>query len=156
MGDSAVEIGNVLATYAELMDGGDFAGIGALFSDAVLGALGGPTVQGRDAISELFRSMVKIHADGTPRTKHVTTNIQADVEDDSGTATVRSYFTVLQATDELPLQPIVAGRYHDRFARLVGRWRLVERRFCIDLVGDVSQHLLGGPAVLDSPGPQAR
>jgi len=49
---------------------------------------------------------------------------------------------VLQATDALPLQPIITGRYRDRFARDdVGGWRFAERRFFVDLVGDLREHL---------------
>jgi hypothetical protein len=40
-----------------------------------------------------------------------------------------------------PLQPIVAGRYLDRFARVDGAWRFAERRILVDLVGDLSRHL---------------
>ena len=79
--------------------------------------------------------------DGTPRTKHVTTNLAINVDEEAGTATARSYFTALQALPDLPLQTIVAGRYHDRFERRDGEWRFVDRRVRTDLVGDVSRHL---------------
>jgi len=49
---------------------------------------------------------------------------------------------VLQAVPGLPLQPILAGRYHDRFERRSGVWWFSERRYLVDLVGDVSHHLL--------------
>jgi hypothetical protein len=39
------------------------------------------------------------------------------------------------------LQPIVSGRYYDRFERRDGQWRFVERRVRTDLVGEVSRHL---------------
>jgi len=42
---------------------------------------------------------------------------------------------------DLPLQPIVSGRYHDCFERSDGQWRFVERRVRTDLVGDVTRHL---------------
>ncbi len=51
---------------------------------------------------------------------------------------------MLQAVAGLPLQPILAGRYHDRFARDEDGWHFTERRFFIDLVGDVSHHMLTG------------
>jgi hypothetical protein len=35
--------------------------------------------------------------DGLPATKHLTTNLIVDVDEDAGTATARSYITVLQA-----------------------------------------------------------
>jgi hypothetical protein len=42
----------------------------------------------------------------------------------------------------LPLQPIVAGTYFDRFAKIDGEWRMVERVEDMELVGDISQHVL--------------
>ena len=57
-------------------------------------------------------------------------------------ATARSYYTVMQQTDALPLQPIICGRYHDTFARRGGEWRFTDRLIFSDLIGDLSQHLL--------------
>jgi 3-phenylpropionate/cinnamic acid dioxygenase small subunit len=84
---------------------------------------------------------VILHEDGTPSTKHVISNVTVDVEDGGDTAAARSYFTVLQARPDLPLQPIIAGRYHDRFERVDGAWRFAERLIITDLIGDLSQHL---------------
>jgi hypothetical protein len=64
-----------------------------------------------------------------------------EVDEEPGTAVSRSYFTALQALPDLPLQPIVSGRYYDRFERHDGNWRFTERTVSIDLVGDVSHHL---------------
>jgi hypothetical protein len=89
----------------------------------------------------MLRDSVVLYEDGTPRTKHLVTNIIVEVDEEAGTAAARSYVTALQALPDLPLQPIVSGRYHDRFERRDGRWRFVERRVHIDLVGDVSCHL---------------
>jgi hypothetical protein len=90
----------------------------------------------------MFTSTTRLYPDGTPCTKHVTTNLIVEIDDEAGTAATRSYFTVMQSVPALPLQPIVAGRYHDRFVRDGSVWRFAERRFFIDLVGDVSQHQL--------------
>jgi len=49
---------------------------------------------------------------------------------------------VLQQTDALPLQPIICGRYHDTFQRIDGRWWFATRTMFVDLVGDLSHHLL--------------
>ena len=49
---------------------------------------------------------------------------------------------MLQQTDEVPLQPIVAGRYHDEFDRVDDQWRFARRTMFVDLVGDLSKHLL--------------
>jgi len=141
-------IENLIAAYAELVDAGDFEGLADLLAEATFGGDGDAVVTGRDAIGTVFRSLVRVYDDGTPRTKHVTTNVHIEVDGDGHGAEARSYVTVFQALPDLPLQPIVAGRYRDRFARRDGGWRFVERRFTTDLVGDVSRHLRGGGDVL--------
>ncbi|MER5781717.1 nuclear transport factor 2 family protein [Streptomyces mobaraensis] len=131
---------NLIARYAELVDDGDFAGLGLLLAHATFQG-GGEPVSGREAVERMFRDTVIIHADGTPRTQHAVTNIAIEVDERAGTAVARSYVTVLQALSDVPLRPIAAGRYHDRFERHDGRWRFAERRVRITLVGDVSRHL---------------
>jgi 3-phenylpropionate/cinnamic acid dioxygenase small subunit len=133
-------IENLIATYAELVDDGDFAGVGNLLADATFTGAAG-SVSGRDAIEKMLRDNLIVYDDGTPRTKHVTTNVAIEVDEEAGTAVSRSYFTALQALPDLALQPIVCGRYQDRFERRDGQWRFVERRVRTDLVGDVSRHL---------------
>jgi 3-phenylpropionate/cinnamic acid dioxygenase small subunit len=133
-------IENLIAAYAECVDDGDFAGVGVLLEDATFTGSSG-SIRGADAIETMLRDNVILYEDGTPRTKHVTTNVVIEVDDQSGTAISRSYFTALQALPDLALQPIVSGRYHDRFERRDGEWRFVERRVRTDLVGDVSRHL---------------
>jgi 3-phenylpropionate/cinnamic acid dioxygenase small subunit len=133
-------IESLIATYAELVDDGDFAAVGLLLADAAFSG-GAGSVSGRGAIEKMLRDNVIVYDDGTPRTKHVTTNLAIKVDERAGTASSRSYFTALQALPDLPLQPIVSGRYYDRFERSNGQWRFVERRVQTDLVGDVSRHL---------------
>jgi 3-phenylpropionate/cinnamic acid dioxygenase small subunit len=133
-------IERLIATYAELVDDGDFAAVGQLLGDARFTG-GAGVVTGGDAIEKMLRDNVILYDDGTPRTKHVTTNLAIEVDEEAGTAVSRAYFTALQALPDLALQPIVSGRYHDRFERREGQWRFVERRVRTDLVGDVSRHL---------------
>ena len=50
---------------------------------------------------------------------------------------------MLQAVPgELALQPIVAGRYRDRFERGDRGWRFASRHLVVDLVGELGHHLL--------------
>jgi 3-phenylpropionate/cinnamic acid dioxygenase small subunit len=133
-------IENLIATYAELVDDGDFAGVGILLADATFTG-GAGSVSGGAAIEKMLRDNLIVYEDGTPRTKHVTTNVTIEVDEEAGTAVSRSYFTALQALPDLALQPIVSGRYHDRFERRDGQWRFVERHVRTDLLGDVSRHL---------------
>jgi hypothetical protein len=71
------------------------------------------------------------------------TNLVIDVDAACTNATARSYFTVLQATDGVPLQPIIAGRYEDQFEKVDGAWRFSERIIHPDLQGDLSKHMRG-------------
>lgn len=138
-------IEDLIFTYAQLLDAGDFEAVADLFSEAdwVSDAdVTGRALHGRDGVLEMLRSTVRLYEDGTPRTKHVTTNVRIEMDDDRSRATSSAYFTVLQATSELPLQAIVAGRYNDTFQKRDGAWRFVQRRFTTDLIGDVSKHLV--------------
>lgn len=139
---SATAITNLLYLYTERMDAGDLEGVAALFDKARIKTSGGE-VEGAAPMLAQWRAHVRIHPCGTPRTKHVITNPIVEIDEAAGTATCRSYYTVFQATPELPLQPICAGRYHDAFVREDGKWRFSQRDYSLlDLVGDVSQHLL--------------
>jgi hypothetical protein len=143
MPDDTTQVANLIARYAELIDSGDFAGVAGLLAHAGVGAGDGSALlTGTKALAGLFTSTTRLYPDGTPGTKHVTTNLILEVDEEAGRATARSYWTVLQAVPGLPLQPILAGRYHDRFERVDGAWRFAERRYLVDLVGDVSHHML--------------
>jgi hypothetical protein len=133
-------IENLIATYAELVDGGDFAGLGALLAEATF--TGGDTpVSG----ARWHREDVPRHPDRlrrrhpTDQTHHHQRHRRHRRRHRHGDLT--RILTALQALPDLPLQPIASGRYHDRFALLEGRWRFVELRVHVDLVGDVSRHL---------------
>jgi 3-phenylpropionate/cinnamic acid dioxygenase small subunit len=133
-------IENLLYTYAECIDDGNLDGVAALFDHGrIVRASGAPAAVGRDNVRQMYQT--RLYEDGTPRTKHVTTNAIIEVDDEAGTGSSRSYFTVFQQTDELPLQPIITGRYHDTFHCLDGTWWFDSRTMVIDQVGDVSQHL---------------
>jgi len=143
----------LLFRYAEHMDGGDFAAVADLFRHArIRVGPGADDYLDATAMLKLWEQTVIRHPDGTPRTKHVTTNVIVEVDGDGRQATARSYYTVLQQVEGGPLHPIIAGRYHDRFEEVDGEWRFVERDYTlVDLVGDLSQHL----RIDVAPGPPA-
>ena len=60
-------IENLIATYAELVDDGDFAGVGVLLAEATYTG-GSGTVSGREPIERMLRDNVIVYEDGTPRT----------------------------------------------------------------------------------------
>lgn len=136
------KIANLLYIYAERMDAGDLDGAAQLFCHADIIVVGSDEPIKYDKLREIWNDFVQIYPCGTPRTKHIVSNPIVEVDDAGDTASCRSYYTVLQQTDDLPLQIIAAGRYHDRFQRVDGEWRFVFRDYRLfDHVGDVSQHL---------------
>jgi len=142
MSNAAVEITNLLYRYAEFMDSGDFESIALLFRHARIKTGDSNALTDADGVLASWRNVVRLYPCGTPRTKHVVTNPILDIDEGAGTATCRSYYTVLQSTDTLPLQPVAAGRYHDEFERVDGKWRFSYRDYSLfDHVGDISQHL---------------
>lgn len=147
MTDARPGIERIVYGYAERVDAGDFVGMAELFRDAVYkgGGPDDPGVVGSEAMLAIQEGIIRRYPDGTPRTKHVVTNLVIDADEEAGTASARSYFTVLQQVDQLPLQVVVAGRYHDQFERADGEWRLTERIILCDLIGDVSNHLAFDP-----------
>ena len=133
-----VAIANLVHRYAELFDAGDLEAAAGLFAHAVIRT--GDADLDATGLLALWRRLVRIHADGTPCTSHVTTNLLIEVAPDE-TATSRSKYTVFQATDTLPLQAVVAGSYADTFAKGDGSWRFASRTSGLDLRGNLTQHL---------------
>lgn len=144
--DSAREIENLLYIYAERIDAGDLEGVAELFAHAtIFGQENGPPKTqfvGAEGARRMYGSSTRLYEDdGTPKTKHITTNPIIEVDDEAGTASCRSYYCVVQATPALPLQPIIAGRYHDTFHVVDGAWCFATRTLFVDLMGDLSHHL---------------
>jgi hypothetical protein len=137
-------IHDLIMTYADHVDSGRFAEASGLFEHAsyeVEFEVGGaPTIIGHRGSAEVlaFMGQTPLFDDGTPRTRHVNTNVLIDLDGDR--ATSRCYFTVLQQTPTLPLQPIATGRYVDSFEHVDGRWRFASRRMIDAMAGDISQH----------------
>lgn len=135
-----LEVTELLYRYAELIDAGDFDGVGEL-----LGRGSFMGVAGASVIAGLFASTTRRFPEqgNTPRTRHLVLNPIVDVEGDR--ATSRSTFCVVQKTDTVSLQPIVVGRYADAFARDDDGWFFTERTVDVQMVGDVSDHLMIDP-----------
>jgi 3-phenylpropionate/cinnamic acid dioxygenase small subunit len=144
--ESVAELADKLAVtellyrYAELIDAGDFDGVGTL-----LGRGNFMGVSGADRIAKLFATTTRRFPEhgNTPRTRHLVLNPIVDVDGDAATA--RSTFCVVQQTETVALQPIAVGRYADTFARDSQGWHFTERTVDIQMFGDVSDHLLIDP-----------
>ena len=155
--DDGEQIRALIHAYAERIDTGDLDGLAQLFADSTWRSQGRSEVfRGVEQVRRMYNGVIMY--DGRPCTKHVITNVSI-VADGSDVASARSYFTVLQATPgrerptcpqatpSLPLQPIIAGSYHDEFTRADGTWRFSDRLIIVDLVGDLSQHMRMGEGI---------
>ncbi|MEZ4332372.1 MAG: nuclear transport factor 2 family protein [Myxococcota bacterium] len=136
-------IANLMFTYAERIDGGDFKSLAQLFSKArIIGPKGDVQGTGADEIEKIYLRSTQVYEDGTPMTEHVTTNLIFEFAPDGRSCEVRSRFTVIQALDDFPMQPIISGYYEDRFAYTeADGWHFTERRMKPKLAGDLSRHL---------------
>ncbi|CDQ46426.1 nuclear transport factor 2 family protein [Mycolicibacterium neoaurum] len=134
------QITELLYRYAELIDAGDFDGVGALLGRGNFMGVAGPA-----AIAELFAATTRRFPEhgNRPRTRHLVLNPIVDIDADSARA--RSTFVVVQQTDTVALQPIVVGRYADTFARDEHGWYFTERTVDVEMIGDISDHLLIDP-----------
>ena len=142
-----LEITELLYRYAELIDAGDFDGVGRLLARSTFGGPASGSVSGAENIAKLFAMTTRRYPDhgNTPRTRHLVLNPIVELGGD-GTAATRSTFCVLQDTETVPIQPIVVGRYYDAFARDDAGWYFTERKVEIQMIGDVSAHLMVDPA----------
>jgi 3-phenylpropionate/cinnamic acid dioxygenase small subunit len=140
-----LEIVELLYRYAELIDAGDFDGVGALLSRASFGGTGPQGVSGAENIAKLFAVTTRRYPEhgNTPRTRHLVLNPIVELSGD--TAVARSTFCVVQDTESVPIQPIVVGRYVDTFGRTADGWHFTERKVEIQMLGNVSEHLMVDP-----------
>jgi 3-phenylpropionate/cinnamic acid dioxygenase small subunit len=140
MSESHEAIRNLLGTYCEVMDAGDWDGLGALFAHARFKDENGTEItSGASGVAKLYGVMVQLH-DGSPRTRHLVSGPVIEVDGEQ--AVCRSSFLVVQQVGEGPLQAVAAGRYRDAFAVIDGSWCFTERQFFLEQRGDMSSHLV--------------
>ncbi len=137
-------INALLMAYAEHLDAGRFDDVAAMFEHSAyrIEHADGPHVSSYQGAAQVraFCEQTRLYPDGTPRTKHVITNVIIELDGDR--ARSRCYSTVFQQTDVLPLQPIASGRYIDQFERVGREWRFADRLVTGFLLGDRSQHVV--------------
>src|SRR5687767_2026459 len=110
MPDAAIDIPNLHFLYAEHLDAGRFQEVARMFDHGCV-VVYGEEIRGAEAIAAMIGSFIRIYGDGTPKTRHLTSNIVVELADDGLTASNRSLWTLFQATDTLPPQVIGGGRY---------------------------------------------
>ena len=125
--DDAEAIRALIAAYGARIDGGDLDGVAALFAHAMWRS-GGRVLTGASEIRAVYDDVILY--DGVPRTQHAMSNVVVHIDGDA--ATSQCSFTVFQAVDGFPLQAVLAGRYHDEFARTATGWEFRDRMIHAD------------------------
>lgn len=151
--EDRLAVTELLYRYAELIDAGDFDGVGRLLARSTFGGPASGSVSGADNIAKLFAMTTRRYPEhgNTPRTRHLVLNPVVEFNGD-GTASTRSTFCVVQDTETVPIQPIVVGRYYDTFGHdpdVPGGWYFTERKVEIQMIGDVSAHLMVDPKAFE-------
>ncbi len=141
MSNSYADISNLLSEYTHRFDLGNLEGAAQLFRHARVQTAPDTWIDYKQLL-DIWREGVIMYDDGTPKTKHVCTNAVINIDEDNDAADSKSYYVVYQQTDTLPLQPIAAGRYYDKFERVDGAWRFCERNYSLlDHVGNMEEHV---------------
>lgn len=140
MSQDAEQIVTLMNRYVDLFDTGRLEEFAALFQDGVLRFEGLGEFTGTTEVLGFIDRMVILY-DGMPRTHHLMSNVSVEVDPEGLSATARSSVMVLQSLRDVPLRPIVTGRYADRFEKRQGSWCFVERTATRGLPGDVTHHL---------------
>ena len=120
---SAIEekdaIREVLAEYCFRLDGGDYDGMAALFTEDGTWDTAFGKGTGRAGIARQARDIRARAGDNRPRAVHLTTNIVVALNGDS--AAVRSNWTVVQNSPEGP-KIGSGGGYADQMVKQGGSW----------------------------------
>ena len=76
---------DLLNRYAYTIDSGDLEGFAALFTHGAWVMEGGVAEHGKEALLK-GTANIRLYADGTPRTRHTTSNVELEVNETAGTA----------------------------------------------------------------------
>ena len=138
----AVAITNLLYRYAELIDAGDYEGIGAHLAHAVI------TTDGSDHETRGGRGGGDVPRDHPEVRERHAVDQARDHQPDRRRRRRRALGNLplvlhrLAEGGDAPLRPIITGRYRDEFEKVDGEWRFSRRHMGVDQVGDLSLHLL--------------
>jgi hypothetical protein len=158
--ESHNEITQIMYKYHDCSNQARFEELGALFEHGTFQSVypwsteGHGIQRGAKEVTDLYRAMVQLR-DGLPRVQFVLTNIMLDIDEENDSATSWSYYIALTGDERSwaqyngveerddrvsPIQVMSAGRYHDTFTRIDGKWWFAARVSYADFTGDRSRH----------------
>jgi 3-phenylpropionate/cinnamic acid dioxygenase small subunit len=139
------QIGKLITRYSQCADRAEFDEIAELYRHCVLHMPGNLVIdvprEGIGRYLEWYKRVIRIYPDGgRPKTRRLVGTI---IIDDDGVDRAKSEWNIVcfQAVEEFPLQAIAAGTLYDKYHKVGGQWRLIERREDLELVGDLSRHI---------------
>jgi 3-phenylpropionate/cinnamic acid dioxygenase small subunit len=154
---SNLEVRHTVLRYPEASDTGDLAGVGRVYDGVRFGSYGVPeselSPRPADQVAKQYGESVIYYPDGLSHAKHLITNVDIAYSDDGNEAQARSFYVVLQARPELPLQVICTGGYEDTFRLTEDRWQFSVRREWMDIKGDLSYHVFSPVRIETGHGP---
>ena len=127
-------IREVMATHCHAFDACRFADVAAPFAEDAVWTTDYGEAKGRDAIEQIFRSVVPVKGEG-PQRKHYITNIIIKVDGEQASA-VSDYLVVRESTNGL--MPVMGGTYKDRFVKTPAGWRFSRKELVHDIAGDMA------------------
>ena len=135
------EITALVHSYALLLDRGEMDAVAALFEHSTWRSdQGGRVLRGSEEVRPVYEKLKTY--EGSPRTKHLLTNLTIEVESGGHTASAHCYWTVLQNVEPgRPIEIILTGQYIDKFEKVEDTWRFADRFIKTDLTGDTSAHV---------------
>lgn len=134
------EIRNLLGSFSEIMDAGDWGALGELFANGrIVDDRDRTIAAGTQQVVELWTAMVRTY-DGSPCTRHLVSGPVVEIKETA--ATCRSSYLVSQQVPGGELRLIAGGRYLDKLHVRNGRWTFTERKFFLDQEGDMTKHLV--------------
>jgi SnoaL-like domain len=128
-------------SYALLLDQGEMDAVAALFEHATWRSdPNGPVLRGSKEVTPVYEKLKTNQ--GSPRTKHLLTNLTVNVDPGGSTAYSHCYWTVLQNVEPLrTIEIILSGQYADTFEKVGGTWRFTDRLIKVDFTGNSSAHV---------------
>ena len=120
----------VVNRYADCLDARDWDGLDAVFHPDAIGVYGGYSLQGRTAIVRSIASFL----DHCGPSQHLLGNHAVTIEGDEASSRCKARVIHIGLGERAALEPYEAiGTYHDQLSRTSEGWRIITRRFAVEI-----------------------